>query len=73
MSNGRPWGSDDTRSLRRLTAAGMTQAQIGEEMDRHPDVIRDKCREHGIEPGITRAAKAMIARLNLQRIRKALA
>lgn len=73
MSNGRPWIPDDTARVRRLTAAGMTHGQIGEAMDRHPDVIREKCREHGIEPGISRAARALIARLNLRRMRRAMA
>lgn len=65
--NGREWGPDDTAKVRRLTAAGLTQAQIGEAMERHRDVIREKCQEHGIEPGISRAARAIIARLNLRR------
>ena len=69
----RPWFPDDTSDLRRLTAAGMTHAQIGLEMDRHPDVIREKCREYDIQPGISRAAKAIIARLNLRRRFRAVA
>jgi hypothetical protein len=69
MQPKRLWTGDDTAALRRLVAAGMTDAQIGEDMDRDPGVIRSKRREHGIEPGISRAAKAMIARLNLRRAR----
>lgn len=71
--NGRPWSPDDTARLRRLVAAGMTDSAIGEAMGRHPQVIYDKRHEHGIEPGISRAAKAMIARLNMRRARRAVA
>lgn len=71
--NGRPWSSDDTAKLRRLVAAGKTDAAIGEDMGRSRGFIQEKRAEHAIEPGLSRAAKALIARLNLQRVRRAMA
>ena len=45
MSRGRPWSADDAARLRRLVAAGETDARIAEAMDRHPDMIRRQRRD----------------------------
>lgn len=71
MSNGRPFTPDDGAKLRRLVASGMTQAQIGAEMQRHEKFIQAKCSELGIEPGVPRALRAMLARVNLRRLVRA--
>ena len=44
MSRGRPWSAEDAAQLRRLVAAGETDARIAEAMDRHPDMIRRRRR-----------------------------
>lgn len=67
MSHGRPWTADDDGRLRRLVAAGMTDGQIGEEMDRHPDFIRHKRNDAGLRPGQSAVMTAMLARLTVRR------
>ena len=65
--NGRLWTHDDDAKLRRLLAAGYTQAQIGNEMNRHQDVIRAKTRALNLEPGQSPLFTAMMARINARR------
>jgi hypothetical protein len=70
MSNGRPWGSNETAQLRRLVAAGMTDVQIAVDMKRHANFIQAKRKELGIAPGMSRALRDMLARINMQRMQR---
>lgn len=67
MSHGRPWTADDAQRLRRLVAAGMTDAQIGEVMERHPEFIGCKRRAKKLQPGQSAVFTAMMARVNARR------
>ena len=67
MSNGRPWTALDDADLRRLVATGMTNAQIGDHMDRHEDLIRQKRKERGLGRGQSPLHTAMMARINYRR------
>jgi hypothetical protein len=69
MSNGTLWSPDDTSSLRRLVASGMTDVEIGQRMDRNARLIRAKRKEHGFAPGTSRPLRAILARINLRRMR----
>ena len=51
MSRGRPWTADDAARLRRLVAAGETDAAIAEAMDRHPNMIRRRRCAENLAPG----------------------
>lgn len=73
MSRGRPWTADDAAQLRRLIAAGETDARVAEAMDRHPDLIRRRRRAAGLAPGQSRAATVMMMRLNRRRLGKKVA
>ena len=73
MSRGHPWTADDAARLRRLVAAGETDAAIGEAMDRHPDMIRRRRRAENLAPGQSRAATIMLRRLNRRRLGKKVA
>ena len=73
MSRGRPWSADDAAQLRRLVAAGETDARIAEAMDRHPDMIRKRRRAAGLAPGQSRAATVMLMRVNRRRLGKKVA
>lgn len=73
MSNGRPFTPDDAARLRRLAAAGLTDADIGEQMGRHPNFIQAKRRDLDIAPGLPRALRNMLARINMQRRQRRLA
>lgn len=73
MSRGRPWSADDAAQLRRLVAAGETDARIAEAMDRHPDLIRKRRRAENLAPGQSRAATVMMMRLNRRRLGKKVA
>lgn len=64
---GRPWTGEDKAQLRRLVASGKTAAQIGEIMDRHERLIREKCKLHQFTLGYSPALKAMMARINMRR------
>jgi phosphotransacetylase len=68
MSRGRPWTADDAAQLRRLVAAGETDARIAEAMGRHPDMIRRRRRSAGLAPGQSRAATVMLMRVNRRRL-----
>ena len=73
MSRGRPWSADDAAQLRRLVAAGETDARIAEAMERHPDMIRRQRRVAGLAPGQSRAATIMMMRVNRRRLGKKVA
>lgn len=69
--NGRAWTSDDDARLRRLVAAGWTDAQIGTTMDRHPDLIRSKRKADNLRAGQSRISTAMMTRINYRRMVRA--
>jgi hypothetical protein len=73
MSRGRPWTADDAAQLRRLVAAGETDARIAETMDRHPDLIRKRRGAANLAPGQSRAATIMLMRVNRRRLGKKVA
>ena len=73
MSRGRPWSAEDAAQLRRLVAAGETDARIAEAMDRHPDMIRRRRRAAGLAPGQSRTATVMLMRVNRRRLGKKVA
>lgn len=66
----RCWSSDDIGRLRRLVAAGWTDAQIGEQMGRDRDVIGRMRRDLGVAPGRPAGLGAMMARINRRRQEK---
>lgn len=70
MSRGRPWTSDDAATLRRLVAAGHTDAEIGSAMARHPDLIRHRRAAAGIAAGRSHAATVALMRVNQRRLGK---
>lgn len=67
MSNGRPWTADDAQRLRRLVAAGLTDGQIAEMMERHPKFIGTKRGALALKPGQSAVFTAMMARINARR------
>ena len=66
--NGRAWSADDLGNLRRLVAAGMTDAEIGKDMARHPKLVGNNRRALGLQPGRSPKLNAMMARINLRRM-----
>ena len=67
LANRKVWGDDDTAQLRGLVAAGKSDAEIGKEMARHPEVIGSKRRDLGLKPGRSLKLNAMMARINMRR------
>jgi hypothetical protein len=67
MSNGRPWTPDDTATLKRMAAAGYSDAEIARHMGRDRDVVGRKRRAANIRPGVSPALTAMMARINARR------
>lgn len=63
----REFSAEDVQTLRRLVSSGLTDIQIGERMTRNPKFIQAKRSEMSIAPGISRYARAAIARLNLRK------
>lgn len=45
----RPWTADDTRTLRRLARHGLSFREIGERMDRHWSLIRDRSKRIDVD------------------------
>lgn len=70
MSRGRPWSADDAAQLRRLVAAGHTDAEIGSAMARHPDQIRRRRAAAGLAASRSRAATVALMRVNQRRLGK---
>ncbi len=68
---GRAWTADDQATLRRLVMRGLTDAQIGEALDRHPQVVWRKRHDLGLTPGQPPQLRAMMARINLRRMARA--
>lgn len=68
--NGRVWSAADTARLRRFVAAGLTDAAIAGRMGRHPNFIQAKRKAEGIAPGLPRALRSMLARINMRRLQR---
>lgn len=69
MSNGRAWTPDDTGTLKRMAAAGYSDAEIAQHLQRDRDVIGAKRRAMNIQPGMAPALTAAMARINSRRFR----
>ena len=67
LVNRKAWGDDDTAQLRALVAAGKSDAEVGKEMGRHPEVIGSKRRDLGLKPDRSLKLNAMMARINMRR------
>ena len=64
---GRCWSTDDIAFLRRLVAAGWTDARIGEELDRARETVQRKRATLQLEPGQSAAMTAAVRRLKARR------
>lgn len=67
MSNGRPWSGKELRRLGRLVAAGLTDAQIGEALDRDRQNVQRKRTELRLKPGQSPLMTVMVRRLRARR------
>jgi ParB-like chromosome segregation protein Spo0J len=65
--NGRCWSADDLAALRRLVAAGWTDARIGEALGRARETVQRKRAALCLEPGQSEAMTAAVWRLNARR------
>ena len=54
MMNGRGWSADEIAALRRLVAAGWTDARIGETLGRARETVQRKRTALRLEPGSPR-------------------
>ena len=70
--NGRGWSADEIAALRRLVAAGWTDAQIGEELDRARETVQRKRTALRLEPGQSEAMTAAVRRLKARRLARSL-
>ncbi len=67
--NGKPWGSDDDATVRRMAGAGYSDAEIARHMGRDRDLIGRHRRGMNVRPGLPPALTAMMARINARRFR----
>ena len=65
--NGHGWSVDDIACLRRLVAAGWTDARIGKELDRARETVQRKRVALRLEPGQSAAMTAAVRRLKARR------
>jgi DNA-binding NarL/FixJ family response regulator len=61
--NGRGWSADEIAALRRLVAAGWTDARIGEALDRARETVQRKRAALQLKPGQSDAMTAAVWRL----------
>ena len=66
--NGRGWPADEIAALRRLVAAGWTDARIGEELGRARETVQRKRTALRLEPGQSEAMTAAVRRLKARRL-----
>ena len=66
--NGRCWSADDIAALRRLVAAGWTDARIGEALGRARETVQRKRAALRLEPGQSEAMTAAVRRLKARRL-----
>lgn len=71
MSNGRAWSSDEISKLRRLVASGLTDAQIGEDMDRDKEVVRRKRVCLDLEPGQISGMRYVLRKVRARQMARA--
>lgn len=69
MSNGRPWGAEDTATLRRMAEARYSDGEIARHMKRSRALVQRKRGDLKIPPGMQPALTMMMARLNARRFR----
>lgn len=65
--NGRGWSDDDLTALRRLVAAGWTDARIGVALGRARETVQRKRAALRLEPGQPEAMTAAVRRLAARR------
>lgn len=65
--NGRAWSVADIGRLRRLVASGLTDAQIGERLQRRRQCVQRKRAALRLKPGQSAAMTAMVRRLKARR------
>ena len=65
----RAWTTDDRATLRRMAAAGYSDAEIARHLGRDRRTVCDQRHALGVQPGIRPALVAMMARLNARRMR----
>ncbi len=65
--NGRGWSVDEIGALRRLVAAGWTDARIGKELDRARETVQRKRTALRLKPGQSEAMTAAVWRLKARR------
>jgi len=65
--NGRGWSAEDLSALRRLVAAGWTDARIGEALGRARETVQRKRTALRLEPGQSEAMTGAVRRLKTQR------
>jgi IS30 family transposase len=66
--NGRGWSADDLAALRRLVAAGWTDARIGEALGRARETVQRKRAALRLGPGQSEAMTAAVRRLKARRL-----
>ena len=65
--NGRGWSANEIATLRRLVAAGWTDARIGAELGRARETVQRKRTALRLKPGQSRAMTAAVWRLKARR------
>ena len=70
--NGRYWSADDIAALRRLVAAGWTDARIGEALGRARETVQRKRAALRLRPGQSEAMTAAVRRLKARRLARSL-
>jgi hypothetical protein len=66
--NGRGWSADDIAALRRLVAAGWTDARIGEALGRAREAVQRKRAALRLAPGQSEAMTGAVRRLRARRL-----
>ena len=70
--NGRGWSADDIAFLRRLVAAGWTDARIGEELGRARETVQRKRAALRLKPGQSEAMTVAVRRLKARLMARSL-
>jgi len=66
--NGRGWSAEDLAALRRLVAAGWSDARIGEALGRARETVQRKRTALRLAPGQSEAMTAAVRRLKARRL-----
>lgn len=67
----RCWSADDLSALRRLVAAGLTDGQIGEQLDRCRKLVQRKRAALSLKPGQSPKMTAMVRKIRARRLVRA--